>query len=29
MKNNTKLIMETWRKFLNEGTEGIDKNGMV
>ena len=21
MKNNTKLIIETWRKFLNEGPE--------
>jgi len=29
MKNNTKLIMETWRRFLKEGTEGIDENGMV
>ena len=29
MKNNTKLIMETWRRFLNEGTEGIDEYGMV
>ena len=29
MKNNTKLIMETWRRFLKEGTEGIDEDGMV
>ena len=29
MKNNTKLIMETWRRFLKEGTEGIDEYGMV
>ena len=29
MKNNTKLIMETWRRFLREGTEGIDEDGMV
>lgn len=25
MKNNTKLIMETWRRFLKEGPDGIDK----
>ena len=29
MKNNTRLIMETWRRFLKEGTEGIDEYGMV
>ena len=29
MKNNTKLIMETWRRFLKEGTEGIDEDGIV
>ena len=29
MKNNTKLIMETWRRFLKEGTDGIDEYGMV
>ena len=29
MKNNTKLIMETWRRFLSEGPEGIDADGMV
>jgi len=29
MKNNTKLIMETWRRFLKEGLEGIDEDGMV
>ncbi len=29
MKNNTKLIMETWRRFLKEGPEGIDPDGMV
>ncbi len=29
MKNNTKLIMETWRRFLKEGPEGIDTDGMV
>ena len=29
MKNNTKLIVENWRKFLKEGTEGIDSEGMV
>jgi len=29
MKNNTKLIMETWRQFLKEGTEGIDEDGMA
>ena len=25
MKNNTKLIMETWRRFLKEGPDGIDE----
>ena len=25
MKNNTKLIMETWRRFLKEGPDGTDK----
>lgn len=25
MKNNTKLIMETWRRFLVEGPDGIDE----
>ena len=29
MKNNTKLIMETWRRFLKEGLEGIDDDGMA
>lgn len=29
MKNNTKLIMETWRRFLKEGTEGIGEDGIV
>ncbi|MDG1949432.1 MAG: hypothetical protein P8J32_01255, partial [bacterium] len=29
MKNNTKLIMETWRRFLKEDLEGIDEDGMV
>ena len=29
MKSNTKLIMETWRRFLKEGTEGIGPDGMV
>ena len=29
MKNNTKLIMETWRRFLKEGPEGIDEDGMA
>lgn len=25
MKNNTKLIMETWRRFIKEGPDGIDE----
>tara|TARA_B100000212_G_scaffold332119_1_gene300019 strand:+ start:324 stop:704 length:381 start_codon:yes stop_codon:yes gene_type:complete len=29
MKNNTKLIIETWRRFINEMPEGVDEYGMV
>jgi len=29
MKNNTKLIIETWRRFINEAPEGVDEYGMV
>lgn len=25
MKNNTKLIMEAWRRFIKEGPDGIDE----
>lgn len=28
MKNNTKLIVENWRKFLKEGTDDLDQDGM-
>ena len=27
MKNNTKLIMETWRKFINEISDGMEPQG--
>ena len=29
MKNNTKLIIETWRRFISEAPEGVDEYGMV
>ena len=29
MRNNTKLIVENWRRFINEMPEGVDEYGMV